>query len=59
MPCLRGQRSAVHLETRGSHGVAAEAEALARWKESGTVDADLDSPYWVPWTQLARRTVAP
>ncbi|SMF44569.1 hypothetical protein SAMN02745830_03518 [Streptomyces sp. Amel2xC10] len=51
------QHSAVHLEMRDSYGVAAETEALARWKESGTVDADPNSPYWAPWTQLVRRTV--
>jgi hypothetical protein len=52
------RESAVHLEMRDSYGVTSEAEALARWKATGDVDTDPDSPYWAPWTQLIRRTVA-
>ncbi|MGP4084190.1 DUF6879 family protein [Streptomyces sp. KR55] len=52
------QRSAVHLEMRDAYGVASEADKLARWKETGEVDDDPESPYWAPWTQLIRRTVA-
>lgn len=52
------QRSAVHLEMRDAYGVASEADKLTRWKETGQVDDDPESPYWAPWTQLIRRTVA-
>ncbi|MEU0189864.1 DUF6879 family protein [Streptomyces afghaniensis] len=52
------QHTAVHLEMRDSYGVAAEAGAFARWKETGEVDTDPQSAYWLPWTQLIRRTVA-
>ncbi|MFF9279495.1 DUF6879 family protein [Streptomyces griseosporeus] len=52
------RESAVHLEMRDAYGVASEAEALARWRETGDVDTDPDSPYWAPWTQLVRRLVA-
>ncbi|WP_409473113.1 DUF6879 family protein [Streptomyces sp. HC307] len=56
---LDGAReSAVHLEMRDAYGVASEADAFARWKETGAVDDDPESPYWAPWTQLIRRTVA-
>lgn len=50
--------SAVHLEMRDAYGVASEAAAVARWKETGEVDDNPDSPYWAPWAQLVRRTVA-
>ncbi|MDH6213798.1 DUF6879 family protein [Streptomyces pseudovenezuelae] len=50
--------SAVHLEMRDSYGVATEADALERWRRTGEVDTDPDSPYWTPWTELVRRTVA-
>ncbi|MFJ6543613.1 DUF6879 family protein [Streptomyces sp. NPDC091385] len=50
--------SAVHLEMRDAYGVAGEAAAFARWRETGEVDDDPDSPYWAPWTALVRRTVA-
>ncbi|MFJ3649313.1 DUF6879 family protein [Streptomyces murinus] len=52
------KESALHLEMRDSYGVASEAEALARWRETGDVDTDPESPYWSPWTDLVRRTVA-
>jgi hypothetical protein len=52
------QQSAVHLEMRDSYGVAAEADALARWRATGEVDDDPESAYWAPWTRLIRRTVA-
>lgn len=51
------RESAVHLEMRDSYGVAAEADAFARWRETGQVDDDPQSPYWAPWTQLIRRTI--
>jgi hypothetical protein len=50
--------SAVHLEMRDAYGVGSEAAAFARWEQTGEVDDDPDSPYWAPWTQLVRRTVA-
>ncbi|MEU3652822.1 DUF6879 family protein [Streptomyces sp. NPDC032161] len=56
---LDGAReSAVHLEMRDVYGVASEAGTVARWRETGEVDTDPDSPYWTPWTSLIRRTVA-
>ncbi|WP_018544948.1 DUF6879 family protein [Streptomyces sp. LaPpAH-108] len=50
--------SAVHLEMRDAYGVAGEAADFARWKETGEFDDDPESPYWAPWTELVRRTVA-
>ncbi|MGV9339720.1 DUF6879 family protein [Streptomyces sp. NPDC003688] len=50
--------SAVHLEMRDAYGVAGEAASFARWQETGEVDDDPESPYWAPWTELVRRTVA-
>ncbi|MEW2253213.1 DUF6879 family protein [Streptomyces sp. NPDC006975] len=52
------RESAVHLEMRDSYSVATEAEAFARWKETGEVDSDPHSPYWAPWTALIRRLTA-
>ncbi|MGW7706333.1 DUF6879 family protein [Streptomyces sp. NPDC054771] len=52
------QSSAVHLEMRDAYGVASEIDAVARWRETGEVDTDPDSPNWAPWTGLVRRTVA-
>ncbi|MFH8471969.1 DUF6879 family protein [Streptomyces sp. NPDC018000] len=52
------RESAVHLEMRDTYGVTSEADAVARWRETGEADTDPDSPYWAPWTSLARRTVA-
>ncbi|MEV5337636.1 DUF6879 family protein [Streptomyces sp. NPDC052676] len=52
------RHTAYHLEMRDSYAVAAEADAFARWKETGEADTDPDSPYWRPWTDLVRRTVA-
>ncbi|MFG3268463.1 DUF6879 family protein [Streptomyces bobili] len=52
------QQSAVHLEMRDSYGVTAEADSFARWKETGAVDDDPESPYWAPWTHLIRRIVS-
>lgn len=51
------QHTAVHLEMRDSYGVASEADGFARWKETGQVDDDPESPCWLPWTELVRRTV--
>ncbi|MFG3045292.1 DUF6879 family protein [Streptomyces sp. NPDC048241] len=50
--------SAVHLEMRDAYGVAGEVAGFARWKETGEVDDDPESPYWAPWTELVRRTLA-
>ncbi|WP_435643348.1 DUF6879 family protein [Streptomyces sp. H49] len=50
--------SAVHLEMRDAYGVASEADLFTRWKETGEADIDPESPYWAPWTELVRRTVA-
>jgi hypothetical protein len=52
------QRSAVHLEMRDSYGVAGEADDFAHWKATGERDVDPGSPYWAPWVDLIRRTVA-
>lgn len=51
------QQSAVHLEMRDTYSAASEADQLARWKATGTVDDDPESPYWAPWTHLIRRLV--
>jgi hypothetical protein len=48
----------VHLELRDAYGVASEAEDFARWKSTGERDMDPGSPYWGPWVELIRRTVA-
>ncbi|WP_406476050.1 DUF6879 family protein [Streptomyces sp. NBC_01615] len=52
------QRTAFHLETRDAYGVAGEADDFARWKSTGERDIDPGSPYWAPWVDLVRRTVA-
>jgi hypothetical protein len=52
------QFTAVHLEMRDAYGVASEAEDFARWKSTGERDMDPGSPYWGPWVELIRRTVA-
>ncbi|WP_432041397.1 DUF6879 family protein [Streptomyces cadmiisoli] len=52
------EHSAVHLEMRDAYGVTSEADSIARWKATGEVDDDPESPYWAPWTELIRRTVA-
>jgi len=52
------RRTAVHLETRDAYGVADEADDFARWKSTGERDIDPGSPYWAPWVDLVRRTVA-
>ncbi|MBA4864056.1 hypothetical protein H1V43_22395 [Streptomyces sp. PSKA54] len=52
------QSTAVHLEMRDAYGVASEAEDFARWKSTGERDMDPGSPYWGPWVELIRRTVA-
>ncbi|MER5183286.1 DUF6879 family protein [Streptomyces sp. NPDC002896] len=52
------QSTAVHLEMRDAYGVASEAEDFARWKSTGERDMDAGSPYWGPWVELIRRTVA-
>ncbi|QKW06643.1 hypothetical protein HUT18_09745 [Streptomyces sp. NA04227] len=52
------QESAVHLEMRDVYGVAGESDGFARWLASGEVDADPDSAYWAPWSELIRRTRA-
>ncbi|MEU9559860.1 DUF6879 family protein [Streptomyces fumanus] len=52
------QRSAVHLEMRDCYSVATEADAFAHWKATGEADADPDSEYWRPWTDLIRGLVA-
>lgn len=51
------QHTAVHLEMRDSYGVASEVDSFARWAATGEVDDNPESPYWLPWTQLIRRTV--
>jgi hypothetical protein len=56
---LNGAReSAVHLEMRDAYGVAAESEDFARWRATGEVDTDPQSPYWAPWTTLIQGAVA-
>ncbi|MFF3505561.1 DUF6879 family protein [Streptomyces sp. NPDC003247] len=50
--------SALHLEMRDAYEVTGEAEALIRWRQTGEVDTDPGSPYWRPWVDLVRRTVA-
>jgi len=52
------QRTAVHLEMRDAYGVGNEADDFARWKKTGERDIDPGSPYWGPWVDLIRRTVA-
>lgn len=52
------RRSAVHLEMRDAYGVGNEAEDFARWQTTGERDTDPASPYWGPWVDLIRRTVA-
>ncbi|MFE0132380.1 DUF6879 family protein [Streptomyces sp. NPDC059037] len=52
------QRTAVHLEMRDAYGVGGEADDFARWKATGRRDVDPGSPYWSPWVELIRRTVA-
>jgi hypothetical protein len=52
------QRSAVHLEMRDIYGVSGEAEDFARWQATGERDLAPGSPYWKPWVELVRRTVA-
>ncbi|MGI5443839.1 DUF6879 family protein [Streptomyces shenzhenensis] len=52
------QRTAVHLEMRDAYGVAGEADDFTRWKNTGQRDTDPSSPYWAPWVELVRRTVA-
>ncbi len=52
------QSSAVHLEMRDAYGVDDEADDFARWKHTGERDDDPASPYWAPWADLIRRTVA-
>lgn len=56
---LDGARhSAVHLEMRDAYGVGGEAEDFAHWQATGERDTDPASPYWGPWVDLIRRTVA-
>jgi hypothetical protein len=52
------RQSAVHLEMRDAYGVTDEAEDFNRWKATGERDTDPASPYWGPWVDLIRRTVA-
>ena len=52
------QHTAVHLEMRDAYGVGHEADDFARWKMTGERDNDPGSPYWGPWVDLIRRTVA-
>ncbi|WP_369378320.1 DUF6879 family protein [Streptomyces sp. cg36] len=52
------ERTAVHLEMRDAYGVAGEAADFARWRSTGERDMDPGSPYWAPWVELVRRTVA-
>jgi hypothetical protein len=52
------RQSAVHLEMRDAYGVAGEADDFARWQTTGQRDIDPGSPYWGPWVDLIRRTVA-
>ncbi|MEV6995758.1 DUF6879 family protein [Streptomyces sp. NPDC093228] len=52
------RESALHLEMRDAYGVTTEADAFARWRETGETDTDPESPYWRPWVDLVRRTVA-
>jgi hypothetical protein len=52
------QRTAVHLEMRDAYGVVDEATDFAHWKSTGERDVDPGSPYWGPWVELVRRTVA-
>ncbi|MER6531141.1 DUF6879 family protein [Streptomyces sp. NPDC001508] len=52
------QRTAVHLEMRDAYGVTSEADDFTRWKNTGQRDTDPASPYWAPWVELVRRTVA-
>ncbi|MFD9394793.1 DUF6879 family protein [Streptomyces sp. NPDC060000] len=52
------QHSAVHLEMRDTYAVASEADDFATWRRTGARDIDPASPYWGPWVELIRRTVA-
>ncbi len=52
------QHTAVHLEMRDAYGVTSEADDFARWKNTGERDTNPGSPYWAPWVELIRRTVA-
>ena len=45
----RAKHSAVHLEMRDSYAVSGEAADVARWKETGEVNADPNSDYWRTW----------
>jgi hypothetical protein len=52
------RQTALHLEMRDAYGVGNEAEDFGRWKATGERDIDPGSPYWAPWVDLIRRTVA-
>ncbi|WP_416974477.1 DUF6879 family protein [Streptomyces sp. 4F14] len=52
------QQSVVHLEMRDAYGVGDEAEDFKIWTRTGERDANPASPYWAPWVELIRRTVA-
>lgn len=52
------QVSAFHLQMRDSYAVADEVDAFTRWQRTGERDNDPASPYWSPWVNLIRRTVA-
>ncbi|MGW2226633.1 DUF6879 family protein [Streptomyces formicae] len=52
------EHTAVHLEMRDAYGVSSEADDFAHWQATGQRDTDPASPYWGPWVELIRRTVA-
>ncbi|GAA0459064.1 DUF6879 family protein [Streptomyces stramineus] len=52
------RHSAVHLEMRDEYGVGDEAEDFENWQRTGRRDVDPASPYWTPWVELIRSTVA-
>lgn len=48
------QHSAIHLEMRDVYDVPDEAQAVARFQESGESDLDPESEYWHEWAAMVR-----
>ncbi|MFJ3900112.1 DUF6879 family protein [Streptomyces sp. NPDC090025] len=52
------EHSAVHLEMRDLYAVGDEAEEIAQFKRTGTVDLDPTARWWPEWLGIVRESVS-